>query len=262
MSNDDGNSGGLTARTVERVHLSLQESLSEFRLARDNPGSQAAPDYPGVELQESILRFWELLRPHVRNHGPLEEYWEGAVATYPTKRLHTVAELKAYYFDKSVGVWQIQVHTDQITPQPLKQQANGSQPAIADGGELTAAEWGEALNLNKNERVLAADTLDGVHWVKTARMAVLGLRELDHWQIKRREVREDSSGGFMSGSVKGAGFQGENTGSIKTEPVSEPPQKLLTAARMLVEVAEELGAISTYSIADDREAEIKYEGLI
>jgi hypothetical protein len=69
---------------------------------------------------------------------------------------------------------------------------------------------------------------------------VLGLRSIRNWTVETHRERQTGDG-FMAG---------ETATSETREP--EPAAKVETAAEMLVDVADELGAIATYEPSGER----------
>lgn len=263
---DDTPTSSLSHREVEAAHHSLQQALSQHRLSGlAAVDTDAEVDNPDAHLQESIMRFYELLRPHIKRSPKLQKYWEGGLADYPADGMPTtVRGAKYYYAESSVGVWQIQVDHDTIIPQQPRT-TKGRKVALADGGELpdTPTGWHQRLRLSEYERVYrvqrspADDVIDG--WYTTIlQFSILGLRDLDTWEIDETVKLETDPYGSESFMVAEDG--GDD--NLTKVPDPEPARKLITAARMLIESAVELGALTDYDTADDREAEITYDHLI
>lgn len=249
MQRDQQPSTQRSAQAVEDAYVALQDHMRTYRQARDQ-GNHAAglpPEKnPVVVLQDAVQTFFQFIRPFVKGDGRLAEYWRGAIATHPDTQHRTIEDAKAYYLDNSVGVWQIQRHTGNVTIDGDAQQPAGqAQTAVADGGSINPGKWHKLLNLPDTTRILRVepamedDPFDGFYYVQ-ARFAVLGLREIPRWTIGRKTQRT-SSGGFMSGET-----------STETHADPEPARKVETAARMLIEVADELDAIATYQPRGDQ----------
>lgn len=247
---DDASSGRVTARVVEEGYVSLQDSMRTYRQAR-NQGHRAAglpsDADPVILLQDAVETFFELIRPYIKDEPRLSEYWHGGLARHPDEQHDTPGGAVEYYVENSVGIWQTQQHTGAIPAgeQPA-QTATGAQGAIADGGVPDSPrEWHALLDLPETVRVLRVEPAlsdeDFNGWYyQEGRFAIVGLRDVTRWEVRTHTERE-----------RGAGFMaGETAASETREP--EPAAKVETAARMLIEVADELGAIATYEPAGDR----------
>lgn len=241
---DNGGNSRLSARVVEEGYISLQKTLQTYRQARDQGNAAAGlkPDVdPVVLLQNEVQTFFSLVRPYIKDTPQLEEYWWGAVASYPDKPHQTIEAALDYYREHSVGVWQSQQHTRAIPAEAMQQQTlDGANRAVADGGGPNSLqEWHKRLNLSNTVRILGIETtstndeFDGYYCLE-GRFAVIGLREVSDWRVTTRKER-----------VQGDGFMAGETATTETrEP--EPAKKVETAAKMLIEVADELSAIATY----------------
>ena len=231
----------LSARVVEEGYVTLQERMHTYRRARNQGNSAAglAPDTnPVIVLQDAVESFFSLIRPYVEGGPRLREYWRGALAQHPDEQHASPERALAYYREHSTGVWQTQKHTKAISAQQLNQ-ATGGQAAVADGGAEDPGTWHSLLGLPETTRVLYTEpafedeAFTGYYAVQ-GRFAVVGLGDIKHWQVRTKTER-GRGGGFMSGETA--------TREVR-EP--EPAAKVETAAEMLVDVADELGAIATY----------------
>ena len=245
----DGPTHRVSARVIEEGYIQLHESMRTYRQARDRGNAVAglASDTdPVLVLQDSVQTFFELVRPYLKDEPRLAEYWRGALAQYPDETFHSATEALEYYVEHSVGVWQTQQHTGAIPTARLQKNGSGNTAeALADGGATGLQQWHDALTLPPTVRLLhvepAFDDEDFDGWYyREGRFAVLGLREVDRWQVRRTTER-----------VNGEGFMGGNTATDETVE-GEPAAKVETAARMLVEVADELGAIVSYEPSGER----------
>jgi len=248
MTREQDQTGGadMTARLVEEGYVNLQDTMRVYRQAK-HQGSEAAGVDAGTDpvilLQDAVQTFFELVRPYINNEPRLAEYWRGALAKYPDRQFRSVAQALEYYREHSVGVWQAQDHTQIVHREGAA--TNGTGTAVADGGVPdTLADWHNALNLPKTVRMLSVqqpDDVDFEGWVyKEGRFAVLGLREVADWEVRQTTERR-SGEGFMAGET-----------STTQNREAEPAPKVETAARMLVEVADELNAIASYEPAGER----------
>jgi len=248
----DNHENRVSSEVVEKAYVTLQEKIRIYRQARDQ-GNHAAGLKPGTEpvvvLQDAVQTFFQFVRPFIKGDPRMDEYWRGGIAQHPSSQHRTVEDAKAYYRDNSVGVWQIQVHTGSLSGANSRQQ-NGQQPAVADGGEITVNDinpgtWHDELQMPPTTRLLRVepafgdDEFDGWYYAE-GRFSTVGLREIPTWTVETRQERS-SGDGFMAGETGGREVQD-----------AEPAKKVETAARMLVEVADELEAIATYEPRGER----------
>jgi len=254
MTNQDQhetqNNGQLSAQVVEEGYIRLQETLQKYRQARDQGNAAAGlkPDAdPVILLQDEVQTFFSLIRPYINNAPQLEEYWWGALASYPDQPHRSAEAALDYYREHSVGVWQAQQHTRAIPTAALQQQTlDGGGKAVADGaGPESLRGWHKLLNLPNTVRILGIETsaadeeFEGYYYLE-GRFSVLGLRQVANWRVTTRTER-----------VQGDGFMAGETSTTETrEP--EPQRKVETAAHMLIDVADELSAIATYKPRGER----------
>lgn len=246
---DEDPQNRVTARLVEEGYVSLQDSMRTYRQARNQSNRAAGLDPstdPVVVLQDAVQTFYELVRPYLKDEPRLSEYWQGAIAQHPERPHATVEQAIEYYREHSVGVWQAQRHTGAVEVAQTQQATLANTDAVADGGTPDTLDgWHSALGLPRSSRVLSVepagddDDLDGYYY-REGRFAVVGLREVGSWRVRERTTRD-----------QGDGFMASETSTTTTRD-PEPAQKVETAARMLVEVADELGAIVNYEPAGDR----------
>lgn len=237
MSQQDNTEQGIPTRAIHEAYLNLQQTHRSYRQARD-AGQDAHSEK--AAFQDAVLTFYELVRPHLKHETALEDYWQGNLPDYTGWNFDTEREAVAYIQDHGTGVYQVQRHTDAVTIE---------QRTLTDGGPQTFADWHELLGLSwDSERLVAVDPREEACFVKLLRCAVLPLRELDHWQATI--VRErDRGDGFMAGET-----------SVETRREFQPPQKLVTAKRLLVEAADRLGALSEFE-ASTQTTEITREDM-
>jgi hypothetical protein len=235
-----------SGKAVEQAYLSLQDAFRKYRRWRDLGGFEAAEgaEKPDIALQDSILTFYELLRPYIRNNPSLQMYWKGAIVEYPDSQHTSPAAALQYYRENSHGIWQIQKHEWSLS-QATQNAGGGSATAVADGGETnhdspeTLQDWHRALGLSDSVRILQLAAIDDDWMVIEGRFAVVGLRDLDNWRIYENNERTTGDG-FMSSKT-----------STDTSYEAEPNRKLETAARMLSEVADKLNVIARFDTSDD-----------
>jgi len=236
-----------SGKAVEQAYLSLQDAFRQYRRWRDLGGFEAAEgaEKPDIALQDSILTFYELLRPYIRNNPSLQMYWKGAIVEYPDNQHPSPAAAIQYYRENSHGIWQIQEHKWSLSQATQQTDSGGSATAVADGGESqnesleSLRDWHRMLGLSDSVRILQLTSVDGDWMVIEGRFAVLGLRDLDNWRIYENSERS-SGDGFMSSKT-----------STDTTYEAEPNRKLETAARMLGEVADKLNVIARFDTSDD-----------
>lgn len=257
MTDDENQRGAATARAIEEAHLTLQQKHRKLRaVSEDAPPDGSDPSSELIEFREYVLTFFELLRPYLQTTPGLREYWHGSLAAHPEDPHDTLAEIRDYYSDNSAGVWRMSSPDLIEVPPPARaMSASGGKTAVADGSGIpdTLADWHEAASLGPTERVVSIVPPDGdfdTYGVRFVTFGVVALRDLDDWSISHKTVREAGEG-FMAGET-----------AERTVRQTEPPRKIVTAKRMLVEAAEELDALADLDTADHREAEYDYSDLI
>lgn len=247
--------GEASAKLVEKAYVDLQKTFREYRLAGDvggpSPsirvgGKQITPEDPTVVLQDAVMSTVDLITPYVHNDPRVAEYWEGAIASYPPRRFASTEEAKSYYLRESIGVWQVQAHPTAVRPATAPGAASATE-AATDGGSppQTAKGWHERLSLPRTTRVLTFDLRSEhpdfeEHYLSEGRMSVIGLRDVADWQFAEREIEEEGDG-FMAGET-----------ASRTVLSAEPAKKVETAARMLFELLDELGAIAGFEPQGER----------
>lgn len=248
MSQQERKDTGIPTRAIHESYLNLQQTHRQFRQANDDPEVDASRHH--AAFQDAVLTFYELIRPHLKHESGLSEYWEGEVPDYAGWNFNSAPEAAAYIRDHGTGIYQVQEHAEM---------RSYDQEVLTDGGELGFDQWHELLGLSwQSERLVAvsevpdredaADAGTGQCIVKLLRIAVLSLRELDHWQsyVTKERTRGD---GFMAGET-----------SVSTDVQFEPVVKLITGKRLLVEAADDLGLLSEVE-AGRPETEITKEDI-
>ncbi len=220
---DDTQNTGLPTRAIHDAYLNLQQAHRQFRQARDHDQDITGPQ--GV-FQDAVLTFYELVRPHLKSESALSSYWEGDLPDYAGWDPNSVDDAVRTVREKGTGVYQVQQHVDTVELQ---------QEALTDGGVSSFDDWHQLLGLSNRERLVGVQHgEDDLVYVQLLRIAVLPLRELDHWQVRISKERTQGDG-FMAGET-----------TVKTKREFEPPTKLITAKRLLVEAADKLGALSEF----------------
>ncbi|MFW5900408.1 MAG: hypothetical protein ACOCTH_01360 [Halodesulfurarchaeum sp.] len=230
---DDTHDSGLPTRAIHDAYLNLQQAHREYRRARDNDQDTKQPQ--GV-FQDAVLTFFELVRPHLKHESALSDYWAGNVPDYAGWSPDSPQDAAAYVREHGTGIYQVQKHVD------TRKIRDEEQKVITDGGIDTFEEWHRFLGLSDSERLVSVkgDDQSGELFVSLLRVAVLPLRDLDHWQARIRKHRKT-----------GDGFMASET-SVSTEIEYEPELKLITAKRLLVEAADKLGALSEFDASSPR----------
>jgi hypothetical protein len=239
MSSGDQQDSGIPTRAIHESYLTLQQSHQQYRRVREQDGDERTAR---GELQDSVLTFYELLRPHLKHETALSEYWEGKLPDYTGWDFHSARDARQYVQSNSTGVYQVQKHPTTVTV---------DQQVLADGGVQGWDEWHDLLGLSwDSERLISVtemspderEQIDGeaTHYATILRCAVLPLRSLDRWQATVRKQRTSGSG-FMSGEA-----------AVETTREYQPAQKLVTAKRLLVEAADRLGALSDFEASTQR----------
>lgn len=228
---NDEQDTGMPTRAIHESYLSLQKAHREFRRARDTDGDVTAAQ--GV-FQDAILTFYELVRPHLKHESSLSNYWRGELPDYTGWDKPDGEPAATYVKEQGTGVYQVQEHVDSVE---LNQQV------LTDGGVSGFADWHELIGLSwDSERLVAVqpDADSQQYFIKVLRCAVLPLRELDHWQTQVVEERQ-TGGGFMASET-----------NTKRRREYESPMKLVTGKRLLVEAADQLGALSEFDASTQR----------
>lgn len=219
---------GIPTRAIHEAYLDVQQALREYRDSTDH-GSSTDRERAHGELQGAVLTFYELLRPHIREHATVKEYWEGEPPSYNGNGT-------APDPDNGKGVLHVQRRTDQVDLRQV------NQDAFADGGAQSLEEWHDALDLNGSARLvgIARPSEDSPEAFVQFDVYQLGLRELDNWQTEYVEEQTDM-GGFLGGKQQ-------------TEYTRErvDVDRLKRAARELSDVAQKLGALSQFDASTPR----------
>jgi hypothetical protein len=247
MTRDEPTGTGMPTRAIHESYLTLQQTHQHYRRVRERDGNER--DARG-ELQDAVLTFYELLRPHLKHESALSNYWTGDLPDYTGWDFRSAAEARDYIQTHGTGVYQVQKHPTTVRV---------DQQIMADGGVSGWADWHELLGLSwQTERLVSVskmpdderEQLDGeaTHYATVLRCAILPLRSLDRWQATLKKERDRGSG-FMSGEA-----------AVTTTREYQPQQKLITAKRLLVEAADRLGALSNFE-ASAQHTEITREDM-
>lgn len=225
MSTHD-DSGGIPTRAVHEAYLDMQRALKRYRMARDKGTQQQIDDAHG-DVQEAVLTFYEMLRPHLKDK---ENYWEGSLPPYNGD--------SAPDPDRATGVLQVQDHNELISWEDAPIDPN------IDTRELREADlqqWHDHLNLNGSVRLKGVMPNQNGIFVSSQRYQ-LGLRQLDSWMTEYR-TKQTELGGFL--------------GSTKTEEkerVRVNITKLKRGARELADAAKEMGFLPEQDVQDNDDA--------
>ena len=230
MSTQETDQSGIPTRAIHEAYLNLQQTHHEYRRARDR--GEDTHLHRG-EFQDAILTFFELVRPHLIHETSLSDYWHGDIPDYTGWDFDSDREALSYIREKGTGVYQVQQHTDLFEV---------NQQVLTDGGVQGFDTWHELLGLSDRERLIAIEpaSTERKYYGKVLRIALLGLRDLDHWKATITRERK-----------QGDGFMASET-TVTTRRQFEPEQKLVTAKRLLVEAADKLGALSDFEASASR----------
>lgn len=243
MARDDGRDTGIPTRAIHEGYLGMQEAHRNYRQSRDSHATderQAQRDF-----QDSVLTFYELVRPHLKHEAGLAEYWHGELPPYLGRWWDDAEEARRYCRQEGTAVWALQKHTNTSASAPT---VNGD-VAVADGGQATPAEWHDRLNLTEMQRLVSIGKHEGMLlWIELR--ATAGLRQLDTWETGKQAKRKQGDG-FMAG---------ETATNVTYEYVA--PWKLVQAKRLLVEVTDKLSLLSDVDFSEPIEAGGKYEDAL
>lgn len=219
MSQEEPHSG-IPTRAIHESYLDMQRSLKAYREAKDQQHQPALEQAHG-ELQQAVLTFYELLRPHIRHESGVNDWWDGELPNY--KGNGTPPDP-----DDGKGVLQVQEKNETI-----------GLDGIDTNCVETLEDWHEQLGYNGNRRIVGVTGLGDDAFIKFHEYQ-LGLRHLDNWETgyKRRVVRKE-------------GFQADKTEEI-VERQRIPIDRLRRAARELADVADKLGALSQFDASNTR----------
>lgn len=216
------NHSGIPTRAIHEAYLDMQRSLKAYREAKDQQ-HQAAIQQAHGELQQAVLTFYELLRPHIRHESGVSDYWDGELPNYNGNGQPP---------DPDDGKGIIHVQTKRRV-----MELNGQVP---NNGQLeTLEQWHDALDMNGRIR-LAGIVTEGTNAIVTVQEYQKGLRHLDDWETKyTRTVRRKS--GFMSDKTE-----------TEVQRQRVPIDRLKRAARELSNVADKLGALSDFDASEPK----------
>lgn len=217
---------GIPTRAIHEAYLDMQRSLKRHRQAVD-AGNEAERDRSHGDVQETVLTFYDLLRPHIKHNNAVSDYWDGKLPEYKGDEAPDPEEGKAV-IQTQTGYETLQLNREQIR-----------QLEDVD----TLREWHELLNLNGNVRLRGAAVNESesgpVAFVNVEKYQ-LGLRNLDEWKTEI-VTTQTTMGGFLGSTTK-----------TKRERQRVAMPKLRRAAWELSDVAQELGALSEFDASTPR----------
>lgn len=220
MSVDNPDPSGIPTRALHEAYVDLQRALKRYRTAKDR-GDQRDIDQAHGSVQESVLTFYELLRPYLKNEDAITSYWEGEPPRYKE-------DGQPPDIEDGKGILQTQRRTQVV-----------NKPDGLTVEETPLRELHRQLDLNENVRIQSAidngDTL-----LVTVESYQLGLRNLDEWETKYQPKTQDA-GGFMKGVT-----------TTQYRRARIDMQRLKRAARELSSVAEQLNALSKFDASKPR----------
>lgn len=226
MSADETRTG-IPTRAIHEAYLDVQQSLREYREATDR-GTTADRDRAHGELQEAVLTFYELLRPHLRDHAAVDGYWDGEPPSYN-------GNASAPDPDDGKGVLHVQRRTEKVDLRQI------NTDVLADGGTPSLKELHDLFDMNGQARVvgLAAPSQDTPVALLQYDVYQLGLRELDEWKTQYVETKSDM-GGFLGGKQQ-----------TEYDRQRVDIDRLKRAARELAEVADKIGFLAPTDVPTD-----------
>lgn len=214
------NHSGIPTRAIHEAYLDMQRSLKAYREAKDQQDQRGIQQSHG-ELQQAVLTFYELLRPHLKHESGLSDWWDGALPDYN----HDGTPPDP---DDGKGILQAQEKSRMV-------QLNGHNPDELE----TLEEWHEELDLPDEIRIVGTFWQDGMAMLKVHEYQK-GLRHIDNWETKYHRVVERKDG-----------FMGDKR-ETRVERQRIPIDRLKRAARELSNVAEKLGALSDFDASEPK----------
>lgn len=219
---DEPEHSGLPTRAIHEAYLDMQNAFREYRRAKDN-GNKDVIDRSHGSVQESVLTFYELLRPHIKENDAIKDYWAGEPPSYPNNGGTPDPE-------DGKGVLQVQERVETVKLDDLD---------TDEFEDMELKDWHDELGLNGRVRVVGISGLGDKAFVKFHSYQ-FGLRNLDDWETKYQTAKEPV-GGFMGGKTHTV----ERRARIDIE-------RLKRAARELSSVAAQLGALSEFNASTPR----------
>lgn len=224
MSQEE-NTSGIPTRAIHESYLDMQRALQQYRQAKDRADSVQVGNAHG-SLQETVLTFYEMLRPHIRSNHGVNDWWDGTLPSYPQDGSMPDP-------DDGKAILDIQRRTENL---------------IANNVDLQSCEnykdYHETLDVADDIRItgiMTNQTQNNDTVVVIAYQAYqMGLRHLDSWETTYKTTQQ-TLGGFMGSKTK-----------QKQERQRVAISKLKRAARELADVAEQLGALSEFDASLDR----------
>lgn len=210
--NNDSRDSGLPTRAVHEAYLDMQRALKQYRSAKDT-GDDTAISRAHGDVQESVITFFELLRPYLRDNDTVAKYWEGRPPNYPGNG-HPPDPRDGH------GILQVQERTEVV---PVED----SDVEDLDGLQ----DWHDELGLNGNVRLKMVQG-QGESAVVSYQAYQLGLQHIDDWETKY-ETERSSYGGFL----------GDKQSTTKRQVRVDMP-RLKRAARELATAAKDMGFLS------------------
>lgn len=226
MSQEEQHSG-IPTRAIHEAYLDMQRALKRYRKAKDSRTQGMIDDAHG-DVQEGVLTFYELLRPHIKNNDAINGYWEGELPSYNDDGIPDPEEGR--------GVLQVQQHNQTLDWEEVPIDSNVRTEELR---EASLQEWHNHLNLNGSVRLTGVMPNENGLFISSQRYQI-GMRELDSWMTEFRTKQTDI-GGFLG-----------STSQEKQERVRKDMPKLKRAARELSDIAEKLGALSEFDASTPR----------
>jgi len=191
---EDPRDTGLPTRAIHDAYLNLQQAHREFRQARNN--TSETHDRAHARYQDAVITFYELIRPHLQRKSAMGKFWHGELPDYPERWWQSVDQAKRYCIDHGTAVWGLQKH---IQSYPANSVLGEGSAVATDGGQAPPETWHETLGLTDMQRIVGVQQDDEVLICVELR-AVAGLQQLDSWDTRRVQRREQQEG-FMAGET-------------------------------------------------------------
>lgn len=227
--NQDDAHGGIPTRAIHEAYLDMQRALKRYRQAVDR-GDDAERDRAHGDVQETVLTFYELLRPHIKHNDAVSDYWDGKLPSYKGDSPPDPEDGKGVIHTQS-GYEPVELNQEQL--ESLQ-------------GVDTLRAWHDTLGLNGNVRLRGADVNQKRDGTPVALLSVetyeLGLRRLDSWGTE-----------IVTTQTELGGFLGSETRETRQRKRVAMP-KLQRAARELSDVAKEIGFLPASEIPDNDDA--------
>lgn len=234
---------GIPTRAIHESYLNMQQAHRGYRRVRDDPARDERPAH--ADFQDSVLTFYELIRPHLKRKSGMGKFWEGKLPDYPNRPWDSEEQARQFCREYGTAVWGFQKHVQTATRSPNPDGAGSDTAAVADGGG-SLVDWHDQLGLTDKQRIVALEHKENIiTWIELR--AVAGLKQLDSWDTREVTKREQSDG-FMAGET-----------TTRTDLKHVPVWKLTTAKRLLAEAADKMNLLSRVDIDHNDGAIVNFD---